>query len=246
MPIRSQEHTVKRYDEELDRLHKLVLDMGAMVKDQIRRAVKALGDRDTDAAREVMDRDHVVNGIDVVADDITVNLLALRQPMGSDLRTIMSWNKSVADLERIGDEANKIARMTLQMYDSGAPLPKPDLLRDVSAMSRLAINMVQGALDAVKHVDTEKAMEIVQGDEELDHEFAAAQRRLTTYVMDDHRNVGHMIDVVSVLKALERIGDHAKNIAEYVVYLVEGERIRHVSPSALTAEMQRDRKQQQG
>lgn len=237
MPLSTQEHTVKRYDEELGRLRTLVLEMGTMVLDQVRRAVDALQKGDAESAREVIDRDHVVNGIDVVADQISVNLLALRQPMGSDLRTIMALSKAVSDIERIGDEAGKIARMALQLSENQGSHPNAELLRDVNNMSRLAQHMLQGSLDAVKHLDLEKAVQVIKGDDELDSEFQGALRRLTTYIMDDHRNVGHIIDVVFVLKALERVGDHAKNIAEYVVYLIEGKHIRHVASSALTPEL---------
>lgn len=227
-------HTVKRYDAELARLLGLVAEMGDMVAEQISFAVQALVRQDTGAARNVIDRDHLVNGIDVVADEVAVNLLALRQPMGSDLRLIMAASKTVTDLERIGDEAKKIARLAIRIYDGeGRGSPRIELFRDVRAMELLASHMLRGSLDALKHRDFDKAVEVVKGDRELDKEFQSALRRLTTYIMDDHRNIGHVIDVVFIVKALERIGDHSKNIAEYVVYLLKGKHVRHVGADAI-------------
>ena len=232
----SEEHIFKRFDQELADLNAIVLRMGGLVEDQIAKAMNALRDADPEAARNVVARDHVVNFLDVQADEQIVNLLALRQPVGKDLRMILSLGKTVTDLERIGDEAERIARMTLDIHGSDRPPPDALLLNDAFRMSTLATRMLHDVLDALARLDVDKAIEVARGDTELDHEFQAALRRLSTYIMEDARNVGHIINVTFIIKSLERIGDHSKNIAEYVVFLVKGKDVRHVSPESIDAE----------
>ena len=235
-PMSTEKHTFKRFDQELAHLNKVVLRMGGLVGAQIAMAMSALRDADLDAARNVVARDHVVNFLDVQADEQIVNLLALRQPMGRDLRRILSLGKTVTDLERIGDEAERIARTTIDIYTSSNPPPDARLLSDAFRMSTLATRMLHDVLDALVRLDVEKAIEVARGDVELDSEFQAALRRLSTYIMEDARNVGHTINVIFIVKSLERIGDHSKNIAEYVVFLVKGKDVRHVSPESLDTE----------
>jgi phosphate transport system protein len=142
----------------------------------------------------------------------------------------------VADLERIGDKAKKIGRMTL-LFSQHATHPfNAGLLRDVSTMAKLALEMLQGALDALARLDVVAAVSIARGDQALDAEYQAALRRLITYMMEDPRVIGQAIDILFVVKALERVGDHAKNIAEYVIYLVKGKDVRHISLENLAQE----------
>jgi phosphate transport system protein len=233
MAISQDAHTVKHFDVLLANLRNLVLEMGGLVEEQIQHAIQALDDEDLTAAREVVARDQVINGLQVKADEDCVSLIALRQPLGSDLRLIMSLSKIVTDLERIGDEAEKIARMTIKTYDGDSSPPSAKLLRDVVPMAKLAQNMLHNCLDALARLDVEKAVEVAQGDDELDQEFQSALRRLITYMMEDPRTIGHAINVIFIVKALERIGDHSKNIAEYLIYLVKGKDVRHVSMDVL-------------
>jgi phosphate transport system protein len=233
MPISQDAHTVKQFDVQLASLRNLVLEMGGLVEDQIQQAIKALDDEDLTAAREVIARDQIINGMQVKTDEDSVSLIALRQPLGSDLRLIMSLSKIVTDLERIGDEAEKIARMTVKTYDVASSPPSAKLLRDVTPMARQAISMLHGCLDALARLDVEKAVAVARGDEELDQEFQSALRRLITYMMEDPRTIGHAINILFIIKALERIGDHSKNIAEYIIYLVKGKDVRHVNVEAL-------------
>ena len=233
MAISHDAHTVKQFDVLLANLRNLVLEMGGLVEEQIQHAIQALDDEDLTAAREVVARDQVINGLQVKADEDCVSIIALRQPLGSDLRLIMSLSKIVTDLERIGDEAEKIARMTIKTYDGDSSPPSAKLLRDVVPMAKLAQNMLHGCLDALARLDVEKAVEVAQGDDELDQEFQSALRRLITYMMEDPRTIGHAINVIFIVKALERIGDHSKNIAEYLIYLVKGKDVRHVSMDVL-------------
>ena len=233
MAISQDAHTVKQFDIQLANLRNLVLEMGGLVEEQIKRAIQALDDEDITASREVISRDQIINGLQVKADEDCVSLIALRQPLGSDLRLIMSLSKIVTDLERIGDEAEKIARMTVKTYDGTSSPPSAKLLRDVVPMAKLAQDMLHGCLDALARLDVEKAVEVAQGDDELDQEFQSALRRLITYMMEDPRTIGHAINVIFIVKALERIGDHSKNIAEYIIYLVKGKDVRHVSMDVL-------------
>ena len=230
----ADQHTVKRFDEELNNLQSLVLKMGGLVQEQIEGAIKALDDEDLDAARRIASRDQLVNRYNVQVDEESVKLLARRQPMGSDLRLIVALEKAVTDLERIGDEAAKIAQMVLRIYDSDGNAPNHGLLRDVPPMAQLALRLLTGALDSLARMDTAKAMEVARRDADLDEAFGAAIRHLSTYVMEDPRNMGHAINTVLILKALERMGDHSKNIAEYVVYYVKGKDIRRVEGKDVT------------
>ena len=233
MPISHDAHTVKQFDAQLANLRNLVLEMGGLVEDQIKNAVKSLDDEDLTLAREVIARDQIINGLQVKIDEDSITLIATRQPVGSDLRLIMSLSKAVTDLERIGDEAEKIARMTIKTYDVVSSPPSAKLLRDVTPMAKLATDMLHGCLDALARVDVEMAVNVARGDDNLDQEFQSALRRLITYMMEDPRTIGHAISVLFIIKALERIGDHAKNIAEYIIYLVKGKDVRHVSMDTL-------------
>ncbi|MCB1740469.1 MAG: phosphate signaling complex protein PhoU [Gammaproteobacteria bacterium] len=207
--------------------------MGGLVQDQIANALLALREHNVELAREVIARDHMVNFMDVQGEEAVMNLMARRQPMASDLRMVMSLNRAIADLERVGDEARRISRMTIELFATSSPRPSERLLRDVHTMARLATSMLREALDAMARLDVVKAVEIAKGDAELDAEFQSALRRLATYMMEDSRTIGNVISVTFVLKSLERVGDHAKNIAEYVVFVVKGKDVRHVSPESL-------------
>jgi phosphate transport system protein len=197
--------------------------------DQVQGALEALKRKDLDLARRVVDRDSAVDAMEVRADDQIVSVIAQRAPVARDLRTLVALSKAVGDLERIGDEAARIASIILHIYDSETSDPSVHLLRDIQTMGKLAVDIFRGALEVLDRLDAPKAQEIARGDRELDAEFRSSLRRLVTFVMEDARNVGHAINVVLVIKALERVGDHSRNIAEYVVYPVKGTDIRHQS-----------------
>ena len=182
---------------------------------------------------KVLDRGHMVSFMDVQGEEAVLSLFARRQPLARDLRLVMSLNRTIGDLERTGNEARRIARMTIQLFEDDNTSPGVKLMRDISSMSRLATRMLREALDSLARLDVEQAVRVAQGDAELDLEFQAALRRLATYMMEDSRTVGNVISVTFVLKSLERIGDHAKNIAEYVVFFVKGKDVRHVSPESI-------------
>lgn len=227
-------HTVHRYDGELSHLHVLMLEMGGLVTDQLDKALEALAKKKNKKAIKVIDRDFEVDELEVKADQEITSLIARRTPVARDLRTIMACSKAVTDFERVGDEASKIAQISLKMFEGPGADPGENLFRDVHAMGKLVKTMLKQAVDALDRLDVELAEEIVAGDSELDAEFRSSLRRLTTFVMEDSRNVGHAINIVLVIKALERIGDHSKNIAEQIIYLMKGEDVRHRQTSLVS------------
>lgn len=229
----NSEHIVSSFDKDLDELSGHVMRMGGLVQDQVSKAIEALCDRDTELAREVLDRDHMVNFMDVQGEEAVLNLFARRQPLARDLRMVMSLNRTIGDLERAGNEARRIARMTIQLFEDDNTSPSSKLMRDINTMSAIATRMLREALDSMARLDVEQAVRVAQGDSDLDQEFQAALRRLATYMMEDSRTVGNVISVTFVLKSLEKIGDHAKNIAEYVIFFVKGKDVRHVSPESI-------------
>jgi phosphate transport system protein len=231
-------HIVQRYNEEMTSLHNLVLKIADLVREQLRNAVLTMDQEDCEAARKVIDRDQEVNDLDVEADDEIVQLIAKRQPMAKDLREILTVGKIVTDLERVGDEARKIARLTIHFYDNDLPAPNHRIVKDIMRMSNFVDGMLDKAIRSYSELDLDLAVEVIQMDLEIEQEFSSAMRRLTTFVMEDCRTVGHMVETVLGLRALERIGGHAKNIAGYVVFLVKGKDVRHENLEAVAAEIQ--------
>jgi phosphate transport system protein len=220
-------HTVVRYDGELNSLHMLMLEMGSLVLDQVRSALKALKGEDLAIARQVLIREHRVDELEIKADDEIVSVIARRGPVARDLRIIMAFSKTITDLERVGDEAARIASIIEEMYETDRSHPSGQLMRDVHVMGALVTNMLDKALGIIDGLNAEDAEIMAKGHQELDAEFRSSLRRLTTFVLEDARNVGHAIYITLIIKALERIGDHSRNLAEYVVYLTSGEDIRH-------------------
>jgi phosphate transport system protein len=230
-------HTVKRFDGEMTRLHGLVLELGRGVVAQIEQAVATLQNEDPGAARRVIDRDNEINQLDVRAEDELFKLLATRQPMARDLREMITVNHMVRDLERVGDQARKIAQLTVHLYDNDTSPPNGQILRDVVAMAGFVGPMVAQAVEAFDRLDLDRALAVMRKDLELEAEFRSALRRQSTFLMEDARNVGHVIDVVLALRALERIGGYAKNIGGYVVFLVTGKDVRHETVAAVEARL---------
>ncbi|MCF6353956.1 MAG: phosphate signaling complex protein PhoU [Candidatus Polarisedimenticolaceae bacterium] len=230
-------HTVKRFDEEMIFLHRLVLEIGGLAQDQLKRATQTLNDKDPSAAREVISRDQELNALDVQADEELINLIIKRQPMARDLREIITISKAVSDLERVGDEVRKIAQLTIHVYDTDSNPPNRQILRDINTMALFVGEMLEMSLTAFDELDAARALEVIRLDSELEEEYRSALRRLTTFVMEDSRTIGHMVDVVLGLRALERIGGHAKNIAGYVIFLITGSDVRHESLERIEAQI---------
>ncbi len=228
------EHTLKQFDTELEEIRSRVLQMGGLVEQQIRRAIEALTNGHVGLAREVMDNDHRVNALEVAIDEECSTVIARRQPAAKDLRMIMTVVKTITDLERIGDEAAKIARMTLSLYSNDRPtVPRA---AEIQHVADIALGMLRNALDAFARLDLAVAAKVVRQDEQVDSEFKSILRQLITFMMEDPRTISHAIDILFIAKSIERIGDHSKNMSEYVVYLVKGKDVRHTSVETLERE----------
>ncbi len=227
MSIPSTAHTIKKFDEELATLRDLVLRMGGLVEEQVRRGMDALQRNDGEAARSIVAADREIDAIELRADEEIAQLLALRSPLGVDLRTVLTLSKTVTDLERIGDEAKKIARSCEDAPELGADLARQPYFSDLLQMGRLAIEQVQGALDALVRLDVERANEVKRADKQLDRAFETTLAGIIEHLMADAGSARQAVQAIFAAKALERIGDHAKNVTQYVVYLVKGRDIRH-------------------
>ena len=229
------EHTYKQYDAELEAVRAKVLQMGGLVEQQIINALEALVSVNPKLAEEVMEADHRVNALEVQVDEDCSHIIARRQPAASDLRMIMMVVKTITDLERIGDEATKIARVAQKIYESDR-MYKPRF-NEIKTMVTLVREMLRTALDAFARLDVTRTVEVARQDEQVDEQFRAAMRQLITFMLEDPRTISMSLEVLFVAKAIERIGDHAKNIAEYVVYMVKGKDVRHTT----VAEMEREK-----
>lgn len=224
-------HTYRRYDGELNHLHFMVLEMGGLVLAQVREALVAFKTRDVMMAQRVVTRDGAVDRLEVEADEEIAKLIARHSPVGNDLRMVIAVSKSVSDLERIGDEAVRIAGLVIQLFGHEGGDPNSQLVRDVDRIGGLAVSGLQCALEVFDVWDERKARSVIEKQREMEQEFQSELRRLLTYVMEDARLIGFAINVVLAIKSLERIGHHAQNLAEYVVYEVKGTDIRHVQGS---------------
>ena len=230
-------HTVKSFNDEMNQLHQHVMQVGELVRDQLKRAVDSLEQEDAESAREVIERDQLVNDLDIEVDDEIVHIIAKRQPMAKDLREIMTVGKIVTDLERCGDEARKIAMLCVHFYDHNTMSPSDVIVRDIVKLSESVDDMLDKAIRAYDDLDLDLALEVIRMDIDLDTEFKCCLRRLSTFIMEDSRVVGHVVETVLGLRALERIGGHAKNIGGYVVFLVKGKDVRHEDLDTVAAEV---------
>jgi phosphate transport system protein len=225
--MNTQDHYSKKYDSELETVRSRVLQMGGLVETQIVTAIEALSTGNLELAQQVVTDDHRVNALEVQIDEDCSHIIARRQPAAQDLRMIMTIIKMITDLERIGDEAEKIARMTKLIYASERlMLPR---FNEVKVAAGYAIDMLKKALDAFARLDLASAAAVVKQDRLLDDQFRGILRQLITFMMEDARTISTSIEILFIAKALERIGDHSKNMSEYVVYLVKGKDVRHVT-----------------
>ncbi len=218
------EHTDKKYEDELKKLRAELLYMGGLVEDQIHKAVKSLVDRDSGLAQVIIERDHEVNRLDVEIDEICIRLLALHQPAGRDLRFITTGLKITTDLERIGDMAVNICERALELNQE--PQLKPYI--DVPRMASIAQRMIRESLDAFVREDTELALKVCKDDDEVDQLNAQIFHETLTFMIEDPQTISRATKISSVSKYLERIADHATNIAEIVIFMVKGKSIRHM------------------
>lgn len=229
------EHTSKQFDADLEAVRAQVLQMGGLVESQIRLAIEALINSDVALMQRVIADDHRVNAMEVSIDETCNQIIALRQPAARDLRLIMMIIKTITDLERIGDEAEKIARMgLLQSQRENHILPR---FTEIKHTSEMVLDMLRKSLDAFARLDLSYAAQVVRKDEEVDEQFRAIMRYLITFMMEDPRTISTALETLFVAKAIERIGDHAKNMSEYVVYMVKGKDVRHVTVEEIEREV---------
>jgi phosphate transport system protein len=218
------EHTNKQFDEDLEAIRSRMLMMGGLVESQIRAAVGAYLDGDGARAASVIAGDAKVNELELAIDNDLGHIIVRRQPAASDLRLILAAIKIVTDLERIGDEATKVARMAQEHASASV---QGERLAAIHHLSDIALGMLRRALDAFARLDAAAAVRVCGEDAAIDDEFRGIIRQLITFMMEDPRTISSALQVVWVAKAFERIGDHAKNIAEYVIYIVKGRDVRH-------------------
>jgi phosphate transport system protein len=230
------EHTSKNFDLELENLRTRVLQMGGLVEQQVRKAMTGLTEGDLPLLEAVIRDDNRVNQLEIELDAACNQVIAKRQPTAIDLRMIITVLKSTSDLERIGDKARKIARLgTVLHTQNAASIPDVEL----SHISDLSLRMLRGSLDAFARLDVTTAAEVLRLDETVNTEYHALVRQLITYMMEDPRTITHSLDIMGIAKAIERVGDHTKNIAEYVIYMVNGQNVRHSTPSEIAQKIAR-------
>jgi len=218
-------HLSTQFDSELTSVSSRVMELGGLVESQIRQAIYALSQFSVEVANEVSANEARVNAMEVEIDHLLSSIIARRQPTARDLRLLIAISKTTANLERVGDEAEKIARMVRSIIQSGAPRSLPSL--ELRVASDLASGLLNKALDAFARLDVNAAVSILKEDDLIDAEFDGFVRKLVTYMMEDPRTISASLDLLFLAKAIERIGDHSKNIAELIIYLVEGKDVRH-------------------
>ncbi len=218
-------HISQQFNQDLADLRNQLLNMGGVVEKQVSDAVEALISNNTELAEIVRDKDQEVDLMEQMIDEDSTQLIARRQPAASDLRLVISIIKMVSDLERIGDEASKIAKLAIRLTEEGKA---PRGYVEIRHISEHVGKMVNTALDAFARFDVELALQIIKEDHAVDSEYKSAMRSLMTFMMEDPRSISQIHSVMWVLRALERIGDHACNLAEHVIYIVKGKDVRHM------------------
>lgn len=225
----TEKHLSTQFDAELAGLSNRVLEMGGLVESQVVQGVKALATVDADIAAQVLSTEERVNSMEMDIDRDLSAIIARRQPTARDLRLLIAISRTIANLERVGDEAARIARMVQRLVSSGGAGHLRLPLSDLSVEADLAIAQLRKALDAFARLDTAQALEVLRADDQIDREFEGLLRKLITYMMEDPRTISASIDMIFVAKAIERVGDHAKNLAEAIIYVVKGTDVRHSS-----------------
>jgi phosphate transport system protein len=226
----TEKHLSTQFDAELTDISARVLEMGGMAEAQVAQAIYALTHFSGDTASQVLAREEQVNQLEVQIDRELSTIIARRQPTARDLRLLIAVSKTIANLERVGDEAARIARTVQRLLNAGVSSRMRLPVSDLEFESELAIKQLRKALDAFARLDVEAALEVLKQDDQIDREFDGLMRKLITYMMEDPRTISASIDLVFVAKAIERVGDHAKNLAEVIIYIVKGADVRHNSP----------------
>jgi phosphate transport system protein len=224
--MNEKSHLSSQFDDELGRLRSHVLQMGGLVETQISAAIDAYSKGEVASVKHIVETDRKVNDLEIAIDDDCAHLIAKRQPAASDLRLVFGISKIVTDLERAGDEAKKIAKGVRRIYEAGQMPSQYGI--GIRHIAEAALVMLRQALDAFARLDAALAVKVIQADVDVDTEFKSIMRQLITHMMEDPRTITTSIDIIWIARAVERIGDHAKNVAEHVVFIVEGRDIRHL------------------
>lgn len=230
-------HISQQFNSELDEVKTRMLEMGGLVEKQVADATTAFMNQDTGLADEVKKGDQLVNALEVSIDEECTIILARRQPAASDLRLVLSISKILSDLERMGDEASKVADSAIKLSELGG-LPRSVL--EIRHIGDHVARMMRSALDAFARMDSEMALQVAEEDSSVDLEYGTAMRSLVTYMMEDPRTISSVLQVMWALRSLERIGDHARNIAEHVIYLDKGAVVRHANIDEMAATVQEE------
>jgi phosphate transport system protein len=225
----TDKHLSTQFDTELSGISSRVLEMGGLVESQVSQSIYALTNFSVETASQVLQQEERVNQMEVEIDRDLSAIIARRQPTARDLRLLIAISKSIANLERVGDEAARVARTVQRLINIGVSSRLRLPVADLSFEADLAIAQLRKALDAFARLDTARALEVLKQDDQIDQEFDGLLRKLITYMMEDPRTISSSIDLVFVAKAIERVGDHAKNIAEAIIYVVKGTDVRHTS-----------------
>lgn len=224
--VTNSQHISQQFENELQDIRSRVLAMGGLVEQQIANAMESLLTGNAEIAREVISNDEDVNSMELSIDEECIQIIALRQPTASDLRLISGILKTITDLERVGDESVRIAKMAINLADKDRPKHN---YRELQSLGNHVRGLLRDALDAFARLDVNLALKVAKEDREVDAEYESILRQLMTYMMEDTRAVSRVIDMMWSARSLERIGDHANNICEHLIYLVEGKDVRHLS-----------------
>lgn len=228
------DHTSKNFDLELESLHTRVLEMGGMAEQQVLKSIEGLYSGDRPLLEAVIRDDDRINQMEIEIDALCNQVIAKRQPTAIDLRMVVSVLKAISDLERVGDKARKIARLGISLANQSTG---GTLNVELTHMAETALKMLRLALDGFARLDVSLVTEAMRLDAQVNAEYQSVARQLITYMMEDPRTITRSLDIMSIAKAIERIGDHATNIAEYVIYMVKGFNVRHASAAEIEARM---------
>ncbi len=220
-------HLSTQFDTDLERLRSKVLAMGGLVETQINLTTKAYTENNSETVLDILENDSDVNAFEKSIDGDCIHIIAKRQPTASDLRLVMSISKMVTDLERSGDEVKKMAKSIRRIQERDVTVLKATT--DIKHLAEAASSQIRNALDTFARLDADEARTVIEKDDALDKEFKAIVRQLITFMMEDPRTITTALDIITIARAIERVGDHAKNIAEQVIYIVEGRDIRHLA-----------------
>jgi phosphate transport system protein len=229
-------HISSQFDAELNSISAKVMEMGGLVESQLRHAIYAFAEFSAEVADQVMEREALVNQLEVDIDHDVSSTIGRRQPTARDLRMLLAMSKITANLERAGDEVSRMARMVKLIIESGSARALPS--SDLHVAADLASDLLRRSLDAFARLDTETALAIIKADDQLDHEYDGFLRKLMTYIMEDPRTISASLNLLFLAKAIERVGDHAKNIAESTIYVAKGTDVRHMAPNAMDTVVQ--------